>query len=186
MTTPINYNPNTPEVETTWADWQVQFIQNFTQLATAFSQNHVPLVNPPQTGASEFTIHNKNVEGQTNQVYFTYPGNSPVVQFTNYQLYSVNPTPTQTTYFTFLPGKILVYFGSAGPSKKNEYLSIFLNPPVCRNIISINFCTKGDTPQYTTGTIITVPDANGIIKEIKTIGQINTPLSIDYVVIANI
>lgn len=202
---PINYNPNYPEVDSTWADWQIQFIQNFTQLATAFSQNHVPLddataanrgnhtyvqipelVNPPQTGASEFTIHNKNVEGQTNQIYFTYPGNSPVVQFTNYQLYTVASTDTQTTYFTFLPGKILVYFGSAGPSKKNEYLSIFLNPPVCRNIISINFCTKGSTPQYTSGTIITVPDANGIIKEIKTIGQINTPLSINYVVIANI
>jgi hypothetical protein len=144
------------------------------------------LVNPPQTGASEFTIHNKNVEGQTNQVYFTYPGNSPVVQFTNYQLYTILPTANQTSYFTFLPGKLIVYFGTVGNFGNNKNLFIKLIPTVCRNVISINYCTKGDTPQYTTGSIITVPDANGIIESITIPSSLNISKSIDYVVIANI
>lgn len=205
MTIPPNYNPNYPEVESTWADWQVQFIQNFTQLASAFAENHIPLddstvanrgnhtyvqipelVNPPQTGASEFTIHNKDVEDQTNQIYFTYPGNSPVVQFTNYQLYTIAPTSTQTTYFTFLPGKILVYFGTLGNFGINKTLILKLNPPVCRNIIGINFCTKGNTPQYTAGSVFVVPDARGIIESITITATLNISKSIDYVVIANI
>ncbi len=168
MTNPINYNPNYPEIESTWADWQVQFIQNFTQLGIAFSQNHVALDDPTtanrgnhtyiqmpeqntdaQTGAQEFSVYSKLVEGQTDQIYFTFPGNTPVVQFTNYQIYSVLPTNQQTTFFTFLPGGLIVYFGTFGPFNDTGNNQLKLNPPVSRNIAGVNLCNKGTTPKYT-------------------------------------
>jgi len=169
MTAPeIAYNPNTPTLQLPYADWQIQFQQNFTQLNTAFSQNHVSLTSGsnagnhtyiqmpeqssnPQTSLAEFSIYVKNVETQTDQIFFTYPGNTPVVQFTNYQIYSVQPTANQTTYFTFLPGGLLVYFGTFGPLSASSIPSntLFLNPPVVKNILSVNFCWKGTIPDFT-------------------------------------
>lgn len=208
MTNPINYNPNYPEIESTWADWQVQFIQNFEQLGLAFSQNHVPLndptianrgnhtiiqmpelLNPPQTGSTEFSIHTKNVEGQTAQVYFTYPGNAPVVQFTNYQIYSVLPTAQQTTFFTFLPGGILIYFGGFGPFiPTNGNNTIFLNPPVTKSVRGVQFALSGSTPDYTPAFVTKPPDSNGIIDEIYVIPTLpqKVPQAVFYMVIANI
>lgn len=194
MANPINYDPNTPSVKLNYADWQIQFIQNFTQLAAAFSQNHVPLDDPTvanrgnhtyiqlpqqttdaQTSSTEFSIFSKQVEEQTDQVFFTYPGNTPVVQFTNYQIYSLKSTLQQIPYFTFLPGGLLIYFGifiSLGQGKN----TLFLNPAVARNIISINLCPIGTTPKYTPaaafGTWTTdpyyqlIPGVLDIIKEI--------------------
>lgn len=171
MTTPpINYDPNTPTVQLPFADWQIQFQENFTQLSTAFSENHVALesasnagnhtylemveqadTSKPQASIGEFTIYSKNVKTQTDQVFFTYPGNTPVVQFTNYQIYSVTPTANQITYFTFLPGGLLVYFGEFGPISNSSLTAntLFLNPPIAKNIISVNFCWKGTTPDFT-------------------------------------
>jgi len=222
MANPINYDPNTPTRQLSFADWQVQFIQNFTQLATAFAENHVPLTDPTvanrgnhtyvemaesttdaQTSANEFSIFVKDVENQTDQVFFTYPGNTPVVQFTNYQIYSVTPTAQQTTYFTFLPGKLLVYFGKFGPFNSGNVKGVFnnilkLNPPVAKNIVSINFCTQGTTPKYTPAAVeetiaTTTPSFEfiftkpGIIKEIYVIPTIpSTNNTIFYCVVANI
>lgn len=183
MTNPINYNPNYPEIESTWADWQIQFIQNFTQLGLAFSQNHVPLDDPTvanrgnhtyiqmpeqiadaQTGAQEFSIYSKLVEGQTDQVFFTFPGNTPVVQFTNYQIYTVQPRfdPPQVTFFTFLPGGLIVYFGIFGPFNPGNKNGVFnnllkLNPAISKNIVSVNLCHIGTTPKYTPAA---VPEKN--------------------------
>lgn len=167
MANPINYDPNTPSVKLNFADWQIQFIQNFTQLASAFSQNHIPLddatvanrgnhtyiqmpeqTTDSQTGSSEFSIFSKNVESQTDQVFFTYPGNSPVVQFTNYQIYNLNTDVQHIPYFTFLPGGLLIYFGIFLGLGKNKN-TLILNPPVAKNIISINLCPIGTTPKYT-------------------------------------
>lgn len=176
MTNPIHYDPNTPYTKLSFADWQIQFIQNFTQLATAFAENHVPLdhattairgnhtyvkmpeqTGDPQTGSQEFSIYSKDVDNQTDQLFFTYPGNTPVVQFTNYQIYSVTPTSRQTTYFTFLPGKLLIYFGTFGPFSGGslETNILKLNPPVAKNILSVQLCTKGTTPKYTPAAVPT-------------------------------
>lgn len=194
MANPINYDPNTPSVKLNFADWQIQFIQNFIQLAAAFAQNHVPLNDPTvanrgnhtyiqlpeqttdsQTGATEFSIFSKDVEEQTDQVYFTYPGNTPVIQFTNYQIYALKSDLQQIPFFTFLPGGLLIYFGIfvfLGPGKN----TLFLKPAIARNIVSINLCPIGTTPKYTPaatfGTWTTdpygriVPGVLDIIKEI--------------------
>lgn len=225
MSNTINYDPNTPTVTLPYADWQIQFIQNFTQFNTAFSQDHVPLTDPtnqgnhtyvhmpeqpedsaPQTGSNEFSIYAKNVEDQTDQLFFVYPGNTPIVQFTNYQIYSVQPRVSpniaQTTFFTFLPGGLLIYFGSYGPftssatgSKTETDNTLFLNPPIAKNIAGVNFCIKGTTPDFTPsctfGPLSIVP-GKGFIQEgnitqlfiAPHTGAKNT--TIDYLVIANI
>lgn len=223
MSNPIHYDPNTPYPKLSYADWQIQFIQNFTQLATAFAQNHVPLndattanrgnhtyielteqTQDPQTGSQEFCISVKDVENQTDQIYFTYPGNTPVVQFTNYQIYTVKPTSQQTTYFTFLPGKLLVYFGTFGPFDSGNQGGVFnnilnLNPPVAKNIVTVNLCTKGTDPRYTPGfvpetyTLSQTPDFGwqsetlAFVKRIFLIPTIpSTNNNVYYLVVANI
>lgn len=170
MAAPINYDPNTPTRKLSFADWQIQFIQNFTQLNTAFSRNHVPLDDPTsanrgnhtvaemveqtsdaQTSANELSLFVKDVEGQTDQICLTYPGNSPVAQITGYQLYPVKPTAQQVTNFTYLPGRMIMYFGTFGPYVKGpqEINVIKLNPPIAKNIISVQFAVSGDVPEYT-------------------------------------
>lgn len=226
MGNPINYDPNTPTKQLSFADWQVQFIQNFTQLFEAFKKNHVSLNDPTtanrgnhtyvemsesttnaQTSSNEFSIFVKDVENQTDQVFFTYPGNTPVIQFTNYQIYSVKDTSQQTTFFTFLPGKLLVYFGKFGPFDTTGNFAPFtsggnniikLNPPVAKNIVSVNFCHIGTTPKYTPASqeeavltetpsfefVFTKP---GIIKEIYVLPVIpSSNNTIYYFVVANI
>jgi hypothetical protein len=208
----INYNPNTPTAKLPYADWQIQFQQNFTQLNNAFSKNHIALddatvasrgnhtyvqmpeqKNIPQTGAAEFTIFTKDVESQTDQVHFVYPGNSPVVQFTNYQIYSVPPTLLQTTFFTFLPGKILVYFGTFGPFQRvgNTPNILVLNPPVAKNIISVQFSISGNTPLYVPSYGISPWTQKEIITEIFVNPNFENKgpqpiIAVFYMVIANI
>lgn len=218
MTNPINYDPNTPRVNLSYADWQIQFSQNFQQYNIAFLKNHLGFSSgnagshtiiqmpeqdaDPQTGSVDFAIYTKNVEEQTDQIFFQYPGNTPVVQFTNYQIYSVvpriSPNTPQTSFFTFLPGGLLIMFGSFGPfNTANGGNTLFLFPPVAKNIAAINLCIQGTTPNYTPsttlGTIIFDPlkglvkVEGGIIKEIYIAphtGSANT--TVDYMVIANI
>ncbi len=216
MTNPINYDPNTPTVKLSFADWQIQFIQNFTQLGLAFSQNHVALDDPTvanrgnhtyvqmpqqntdaQTGSTEMSIFSKNVEGQTNQVFITYPGNTPVVQYTNYQIFSHTDTDQQIAYFTFLPGGILIYFGrfiSKGSGKN----ILYLNPFVAKNVVSINLCMTGTTAKYTPEISLGAwsVDSNGhlsqskqdIIREVYILPNLNDTgdQSMYYFVVANI
>ncbi len=215
MGSPINYDPNTPSPQLPFADWQIQFIQNFTQLYNAFSQNHVALDDPtsanrgnhtyiqmpeqsfdPQTGSQEFSIYTKNVETQTDQVFFTYSGNSPVIQFTNYQIYNILPTSTQTTNFTFLPGGIIIYFGYVTFTSVPGGNILVLNPTISKNIIATNLCLKGTIPNYTPGIIPEVKFSEtpgvglvvpGIIKEMYILPstQQTYPASAFYIVVAN-
>lgn len=218
MANPINYDPNTPTKQLSFADWQVQFIKNFTKLGEAFATNHVPLddpivanrgnhtyinlseqINDPQTSIAEFSVYVKDVQGQTDQVFFTFPGNTPIVQFTNYQIYSVQSTAKQTTFFTFLPGGILIYFGTFGPFNDGPGggNTLFLNPPIAKNIVSVNLCHQGTTPKYTPAaveeTLGTVnPDFTfnfskpGIIKELYLIPTIPSKNNtVFYFVVAN-
>ncbi len=217
MVNPTTYDPNTPTKQLPFSDWQIQFIQNFTQLSNAFSQNHVPLDDPtsanrgnhtyvempqqsqdPQTGSTEFSIFSKDVDGQTDQVFATFPGNSPVLQFTNYQIYSVLPTQRQTTYFTFLPGKLLVYFGTfitngTGGIQANI---LVLNPPVSKNIVSVNLCINSNIPNYTPEVLTEPPDIPGFPIPPDNSGYVKSiflsPVSpsnnvtVFYIVVANI
>lgn len=196
------YLPNTPTRQLPFAKWQIQFQQNFRKLAEAFAQNHVALDDPttairgnhtvvempaqknnvPQTGATEYALYSKIVTDQTTQAYLTFPSNTPVIQYTNYQLYELNDPGT---YFTFLPGGLIVYFGSFTPTLRGSNFTFKLNPPVAKNVIAMEFCTKGTTPERTPSAVIEAAQ-DGFIKSITLGYAFQQPvLPISYVVVAN-
>ena len=155
MSNPPFYNTNTPTPELSFADWQRDFLKNFQSLGATFSVDHVSLTessnvgnhtvihlleqtNSPQTGLTEISVYSKDVEGQTDQTFIRYPGNGEEFQYTNYQIYSIEPTDTQISYFTFLPGGILVYFGQLTAKGSIQRL-LLLQPSICKNVVSVNF-----------------------------------------------
>lgn len=144
---------------------QPQLQLNMQKLFEAFARNHVSIndanagnhtflklieqMNPIQTNVSEISIYTKNVEGQTDQVFFRYQGNGQEFQFTNYQIYKPDQKSTsRSRFFTFLPGKIILYFGSFFNNKRIEKVS--LAPPVSTKIMTVNLCPFRTTVPTTT------------------------------------
>lgn len=172
------YNQNTPTITLPFADWQSTFIQNFQQLYTVFSQNHVPLdalanagnhtiIELPQqdlsqqTNQGEIAVYTKEVPGQTDQIFMRYQGNGQEFQFTTYQLYSLgnfNPGDANQ-YFTFLPGNIIFIFGYQPQGSKD----IILKPPIIRNVISCIITPIGAAGQQFAGVNFTATAQQGII-----------------------
>ena len=157
---PEPYNPNIPLPDDNLAQSQIGFLNNFATLYDAFAMNHVPLDavseagnhtyvelveqgNDPQTNQGEISVYTKNVPGQTDQVFLKYQ-NGTVLQYTNYQIYAARPFDTyQTRFFTFLPGKVLAYFGTFNAPASPSGNTLYLYPHVARNVITANFCPIG-------------------------------------------
>ena len=161
MSGPV-YNPNVPQSPSqTLNDSQPDLLQNFQSIFNIFQLNHVSLTTPttsgnhtivqlieledtPQTGPSEISVYVNKVAGQTDQIFLQFSGDGQEVQLTTYQIYSLsNSAPN--TYFTFLPGNIIVYFGSFVSLPNNQ---LILSPSVAKNIISMSFCPIGSTASY--------------------------------------
>lgn len=153
MTTPI-YNAQVPLSTDTIDDGQIQLQTNFKSIFQSFGSNHIPLndsTNPgnhsvielveqnreKSTDSQEISIYSKKVDGQTDQLFMRYPINGKEFQITNWQIYSIPQTGTQRSFFTFLPGGIIVYFGTAASLGFTTF-NISLNPPVTKNIMGIN------------------------------------------------
>lgn len=154
MTTPPPYNTQIPTQETFIADAQTLFKNNFTRLFEAFADDHVSLNEVSNAGnhnvirlielpssettqSQEIAIYSKNVEGQTDQLFMRYQGNGKEFQITEYQIYSIPANSTQEAYFSFLPGKVIVYFGRVFSSGKLT-ANININPPVKSNLSGVN------------------------------------------------
>lgn len=157
----MTYNPGIPLPKDKFNASQDQMLINFQTLYTAFSANHIPLdavsgagnhtviqlaeqeqSSQFQTNAGEISIYAKDVEGQTDQIFMRYQGNQKEFQVTNYQIYAIPPimngnTLVQSTYISFLPGNILVYFGEVNSSSV-----VKLIPAVCNNIVCALTCLK--------------------------------------------
>jgi len=152
MTTPTTppYNTQIPEPETTISEAQTLFQNNFERLFEAFNTDHVSLIDPTNPGnhnviqlvelpspestqSQEIAIYSRKVEGQTDQIFMRYPSNGKEFQITEYQIYSIVRTSKQEAYFSFLPGKVIVYFGRVF-SKGTTSFNIDINPPVTQNI----------------------------------------------------
>jgi hypothetical protein len=183
---------------------QPQLLNNFLTMFNAFQVNHVPLNaaanagnhtiiqlleqdNDFQTGVGEISVYVKKVENQTDQVFLGYQGNGQVIQYTNYQIYSIPPTNNQTSFFTFLPGGVIVYFGAVGLFNNANNNILNLNPPIAKHIITVDVVTIGVTPngKYPVSLIET---PNGIFNQIK-IGKFFIPfpiLACNYLVMANV
>jgi len=161
--TPPPYNTQIPEPDTTIANAQTLFQNNFERLFEAFNTDHVPLIdaiNPGNhnviqlvelpigeaTQSQEIAIYSKKVDGQTDQLFMRYQGNGKEFQLTQYQIYALpilqlNGVIYQKGYFTFLPGGIIVYFGQVIPFGNPFFIS--LEPAICGNILGINLCPIG-------------------------------------------
>lgn len=207
MTTPNpQYEPNIPRVGDDLATSQGQFLINFMQLYSAFSQNHAPLDSSTltpgnhtvvellgsatgfQTDVSEVSIYAKPIAGQTNQLFMRYQGNGTEVSITNYQIYSIPPTPQRSQFFTFLPGGILIYYGLVDIFGYPFLLD--LNPPVAKNIISVNLCgavTPGLKASYPPRAD-PVTSTDGIIRQLKLYNSLSLAISelMFYMVMVNI
>lgn len=165
MTTPqFQYNQNIPNVNDDLATSQGGFLSNFQQLYNAFAQNHVPLdggatagnhtiielLNNPtgfQTDAGELSLYAKPVENQAGQLFMRYQGNADDVQYTNYQIYDQGAIQNgQFGFFTTLPGGLIVYFGAVKISATNAGGTIYLNPFITKELLSVNFCPFGTVP----------------------------------------
>ena len=122
-----------------------------------------------------------------------YQGTTEEFQFSCYQIYSIPPielpfSGTQTIYFTFLPGRVLLYFGVNSNGAGFVANSITLLPPVAVDVICMDFCTSGTTPALKP--IVTlVKENNGIISKINLIAPSSltgVPGPIQYLVMAKI
>lgn len=209
MTTPI-FDPGVPErFSDALATSQPEILNNFISLYQAFLKNHVPISDTgegnhtiiellekeagPQVDFNEISFYCKNVEGQTDQVFVRFSNNGTEFQLTNYQIYSLQKPTNQDAYFTFLPGKLLVYFGYF-LTLPNNILN--LNPPIAKNIISVDVCPvifSPFTPAATDKPIVNlIKNTDGIINQLTFINNnlnklgSTAPPSCYYMVVANI
>ena len=190
------YDPNVPEFSSdTLNVSQPQLLNNFIKLAAAFSKNHgslplgdgnhtivqlLQLQNAFQTDLSELAVYSKNVEGQTDQVFLRYQSQGQEIQFTTYQIYSVN----NTQFFTFLPGSIIVYFGTISGGN-----TVFrLVPPVAKHIITTSFCpVSTGTTGFVKPYVSLIEPVNGFITGIQVNYFFQAPATTShYLVMANI
>jgi hypothetical protein len=174
MTQPAYYDPKIPEPNNTIADSQDLFLTNFSQLALAFQQDHIPLdaladlgnhnvvrlVEQLPAGLStqlnEISLYSKEVADQTDQLFIRFQENGKEVQLTNYQNYPLefiyqNNVLVQTPYFTFLPGGIIVYFGLVFPNK--NAFALRLEPAIATNIFGVNLGVYGNYPSTFPSTV---------------------------------
>jgi hypothetical protein len=209
---PPTYNPNVPQgPSSSIGQGQQDFLLNFQTLYDAFVKDHIALdaaadkgnhtviellqqTEQFQTNAGEISIYSKNISEQTDQVFLRYPGNQDEFRFTNYQIYPLEPLPFQTSYITFLPGNILVYFGVFVPNlAPPEVSALVLLPYVAKNIISVNLTPLG----FSTGGILNVkypPNIDTVSAIPGIITQINVKSSFGiqiaprcyYIVVVNI
>lgn len=151
---PPVYNTQIPVVETSIAQAQKLFLNNFSTLFDAFSVNHVPLNDPTNPGnhkvvqlieqvtgestqSQEISLYTKKVHGQTDQIFMRYQGNGKEFQLTEYQTYFIKKTSLQEAYFTFLPGGLIIYFGRVF-SKGTTTFNIDIQPAPQKNISGLN------------------------------------------------
>jgi len=206
----IVFNPATPQPKDIIEDSQESFLDNFQVLYDSFKKNHIPLdatsnagnhtnlqlLQQPkdtdfQTDQGEISVYTKNVEGQTDQIFLRYQGNQDEFQYTNYQIYSISPKNRQTFFFTFLPGKIIVYFGVITP--KGSTFDLEIKPRIAKNIIGVNLCpfnVSSNTgfplyPPFINSCVETSPGIFGIVSLQTTFLSENIP-PCSYIVFANV
>lgn len=202
------YDPNIPTRNNTIGESQLDFLNNFAHLYNAFLVDHIALdavigagnhniihlteqLQQFQTNVGEISGYSKDVEGQTDQIFLKYQGTFPEFQYTTYQIYGLPQTSNQIPFFTFLPGNILVYFGLFTATLSFfDPVQLELNPPIAKNIITMNFCPAGVTSKYIPKVTLQ-KESTGIYQRINVFDSVSTtttptPTTLYYVVMANI
>lgn len=184
MTTPNLYDPNVPELEdNSLAFSQPQIQNNLSKLYDAFKKNHVPLdggstagnhtiiellqqTGNPQVDINQIALFCKLLSGNTNQLCVRYEQNGTRLAYSCYQLYSVD----SYNYFTFLPGNLIIYFGSFNTVAENKLPNniLTLKPPVILSVLGVSTCPIGqvDFIQKPVFTLI-LPPPNSPFSQVK-------------------
>ena len=169
----MTFLPNVPQPGDNFAQSQGDFLNNFMSLYAAFAANHVPLdaasnagnhtiaqmfkqPGPLQTNLDELSVYCKYVGDDSDQIFLNFPGPATDIQYTLYQIYPLEQTPTQTSYFSFLPGRLMVFFGWVQTS--GSQTTVYLNPPIAKNIIIADCCPYN---AYGNKPVVTLPSKNG-------------------------
>lgn len=203
---PPTYNPAIPTAQNNIAESQGDFLINFETMFDAFLVNHIPLNDPTNPGnhdniqlieqkvpkgsrSDEIIIYSKKVAGQTDQLYMRYPSNGKEFQISEYQIYQIAPTSTQSFYFTFLPGGIIVYFGGIIPN--SNPFNLELNPAICSNIMGVNLGVAGVQTSIATAypsNITGIEAVGGIAKALILANstELNIPPPQYYIIFGNI
>jgi hypothetical protein len=203
MNPPI-YNPNVPEFEEQeLSNSQPDLFDNFMALATSWALNHVPFLNSttpgnhtiiqllerpgdPNTSVNEISVYTKNAMDQTDDhIYLKYGATGQVFQYTCYQIYALPQTATQTQFFTFLPGKVLLYFGTFVTLPNNR---LTLLPPVAKKIITVSAGYNVNPPPTLIGKPgVALVEAGGFITQIIfSTGSVGQAMNISYLIMAAI
>lgn len=205
MSNPIDFDPNTPEFPgDSFAVTQEQLQENFQFLYNAFKMNHIPLdassalgnhtvvqlaeqENDQQSGANELAIYAKDDSTQTDQLFLRNQ-NGTVIPLTTYQIYKLAGMPgVQDQFFTFLPGRIIVYFGVI--KTLNAQTPLQLNPPVATKIFSMSFTGLGSSSGAQIKPNVYIPDSEDeIYRQILVQGNATPSGNIYYyyIILANI
>ncbi len=202
---PVKFNPNAPVPTDSIAAAQPIFQKNFETLYNAFAANHIPLDalsgagnhniiqlfkqdNQLQADVGEILVYTRYVHNQIEQVFIKFPGQDEI-QLTNYQLYTLSNTDPVRNWFTFLPGKILIYFGlitTSVPGLDFGKALLNLQPAVAKHIIGMSFCPLGATPLLKPYVTLQ-PEQNGFIKGINVMNASGTgSVTYYYCVLANL
>lgn len=175
------YNPLVPQFgNNSLAESQPEILQNFTSLFEVFGVNHVDLdagstagnhtvvelleqTLTPETNVGNISVYSKFAEDQTEQVFLRFQGNGQELQFNTYQIYPLKQSATRTAFFTFLPGRVLLYFGSFTTLKKN---TLTLYPPIAKKLFPVCLCPIGSSPTYPPKLTIPAADEDGYYSKI--------------------
>lgn len=194
---PPPFNANVPLLADSFAKWQINFLNNFGQLASAFSKNHVALDaaslagnhtiiqlrnrGAPQVNSAEFALFCQNIgEVFPNNIFsLRYQNNGQIVPILYYQIVPLMPTSTQTPFFSLLPGRIICYFGTI---KANA--QVILSPPVARNIVSVNLTGIGQLGSHA-GSVSFIKNTDGLITAITITRAGSVVTDYYYTILAN-
>lgn len=201
----MTYNPNVPfNPSSSIGQGQIDFQKNFQALYSAFVVNHVALdavsgagnhtvLQFPeqeqafQTDTGELAVYSKNVSGQTDQLFLRYQFNGTEFQYSNYQIYPLEATSAHTPFFTFLPGKVIAYFGILNVTLEAfSTFELILRPAICKHIITMNFCPVGLSASYPPYVSLQSPSGEqGVYSVINLMGnpKITNPTQLYYLIL---
>lgn len=206
MVQQTTYDPNIPQNRSNGlATTQPQLLQNFSALFNAFRNNHVALnddgagdhtliqlieqAQAPQTDPSEINIYCKRDADTTDQMFLRYQGNGQEIQYTCYQTYPLNPVSNGKVvinpYFTFLPGRVIVYFGYFAALGPVGTLNLY--PSIAKNIITVS-PTVALTSPLVKPTIEIPAKENGFFRSvIFNTSDVRAQLPpLNYIILANV
>lgn len=203
---PGPYDPNVPEQPSdALAISQSEIQNNFQQIFNIFQKNHISLdaltsagnhtniqlkeqEGSPQTDPSVINIYVKDDPKTTDQIFLKYQGNGQEFQLSCYQIYGLTQFSDFMPFITFLPGRILVYFGFINPASFSNILELY--PPIAKNIMSVSLCpfTTNANLLFFKPWISLIKSDKGFYSKIKfTPAATGSPVpSLYYMVLANI